>query len=98
MAEVTSESDLIRPVPSATFREMDQGGVLLDVQTGAYFELNESGRVLWQAIVSGSDRQSLIDTLCERYDIPAEEAAAYVASFLDDLGARSLLAEPAPDS
>ena len=36
---------MILPSPQAVFRPLDEGGVVLEVETGAYFEVNSSGRV-----------------------------------------------------
>ena len=39
---------MISPDPSAVFRRLESGGVILTVESGAYFQVNSSGRLIWE--------------------------------------------------
>lgn len=81
----------LRPAANAVFRPLDDGGVILDVETGAYFEVNRSGRLLWETIGAGSTRAALIAALEGEYALPGDMAAADVDEFVSELARRSLL-------
>jgi hypothetical protein len=89
---VSAESSaVIRRSATATFRSLNEGGVLLDLDTGAYFEVNASGRFLWESIGDGTDEGSLVESFAHRWELANEEAAVDVAAFLDELRQRHLL-------
>lgn len=75
----------------AVFRPLDKGGVVLNVETGDYYELNSSGRFLWEQVESGHTRDALIDALTEQYAIDRAAAEADVDDFLGELRGRRLL-------
>ena len=66
--------------------------VVLDLDGSVYLQVNGSGRVLWEALSNGSTQQEMARLLRERFEIGDDRARADVASFLDDLGRRGLLA------
>lgn len=86
----------IRAAASAVFRPLEEGGVLLHVGTGAYFELNASGRFIWEQIAQGTDRAALIQALATQYDLEETTAGADVDEFLAELEARDLLDTTSP--
>jgi hypothetical protein len=86
-------SNAIRPSPAAVFRPLETGGVILNVESGAYFELNSSGCFLWEQVQAGADQDSIATAVAERYDIDLATARADVADFLGDLRERQLVEE-----
>jgi hypothetical protein len=83
----------IRPSAAAVFRPLEAGGVILNVESGAYFELNPSGCFLWEQVQAGSDQDSIATAIADRYDIDLATAQADVAEFLGDLRKRQLVEE-----
>lgn len=81
----------IVPSPNAVFRPLSEGGVILDVETGAYFEVNASGRLLWEQIEHRRDVESLVDSLVGHFSIDGETALGDVEEFLDALRQRGLI-------
>ena len=45
-------------------------------------KLNESGLLLWNKLVAGADRDQLIESILDEYDIDREVAAADVDNFI----------------
>jgi hypothetical protein len=86
-------SNAIRPSPAAVFRPLETGGVILNVESGAYFELNPSGCFLWEQLETGADQDSIATAVAERYEIDLPTARADVADFLEDLRKRQLVEE-----
>lgn len=81
------------PDPAAVFRQLDSGGVILNVENGEYFQLNSTGRVIWETLGDGAERESLIEKLVEVFDVGSHQAAADVDQFLTELKDRSLIRE-----
>ncbi len=74
------------------YKELGREAALLNTQTGDFFTLNESGKIIWKALVVEQlkvEQASL--ALCEEYDVDEKEAQGIVSSFIDDLKAQKLL-------
>ena len=50
--------------------------VLLNVNTGYYFGLDEQGKAFFEALTAGPSVGAVIESLQERYDVPPEQLAA----------------------
>ena len=73
------------------FRALETGGVILNVESGDYYELNTTGRFLWEQVQSGSDPDALAVALADQYGIDQASAEADVETFLGDLRKRHLV-------
>ena len=82
---------MISPDPSAIFRHLENGGVILNVESGAYFQVNASGRFIWETLEGGVERNDLIEAMATNFDISSDRAAADTDAFLIDLDERSLV-------
>jgi len=65
--------------------------VLLNVETGIYFGLDEVGAEIWGQLVQGRSEDQIVDRLLDAYDVDRATLAADVATFLDTLEARGIL-------
>lgn len=63
------------------------------VNFGEMMTLNGSGARLWCVLEQGADRDMLISTLLEEYEVSAEQAAVDVDEFLEKLKAAGCLEE-----
>lgn len=54
---------------------------------------NKTGDVLWQALEKGSDPDSLVQLLIDRFEVDQETAARDVNAFLDQLRKAEILEE-----
>ena len=86
-----TEPTAIRISTSAVFRALETGGVVLNVENGEYYELNATGRFLWEQIESGSDLDASAAALAERYGIDLASARADLEDFMEDLRKRRLV-------
>ena len=60
--------------------------VLLNIDTEAYFGLNEVGSVVWQSLNNGPlDTQSIVNAVTENFDVERTLAAADVSALLATL-------------
>ena len=81
----------IRISKSAVFRALETGGVVLNVESGEYYELNATGRFLWEQLQSGSGPDAMAVALADQYGIDQASAGADVGEFLADLRKRQLV-------
>ncbi|QDX25126.1 PqqD family protein [Sphingomonas suaedae] len=88
-------STRLRRSPTAMSSELPDGFVIMDIESGHYFSLNETGSAIWGALENPVTEGEIVDRLCERFDIPADTCRAKVADFLDRLG-RFRIVEIAP--
>ena len=76
---------------SLFWREVDGEVVALDAVASRYFAANPSAAALWKRLEGGATEEELVDSLCERFSISRDVAAADVAAFVEQLSARGLL-------
>ena len=65
----------------------DGTGVLLNLDTLAYYKLNRTAAALWQEIDSGSAQSldDLVQHTCEKYDVDDQRAHTALGEFLTHL-------------
>jgi hypothetical protein len=62
-----------------TLAVLPDGGVLLDMDSGGLYELNESGCTIWEGLIRHGSREQAAQELSEQFEIPREQAARDVA-------------------
>ena len=63
--------------------EEEGEALLLNVASGQYYALNQTGALVWQALTAGDDPTATVAAAWP--DVPAETIAADVGQVLDDL-------------
>lgn len=67
---------------STVSAELDDEVVLLNVQTGLYFGLDEVGSRIWALLEKGTTEDELIDQLLDDYDVEPDVLEADLARFI----------------
>lgn len=65
--------------------------VLLDVQNGGYFGLNEVGASIWSLIREGKTIGSILAALLQEYDVDEEHLRSDLVQYLSELHSRGLI-------
>jgi hypothetical protein len=65
--------------------------VLLDVNGGMYYTLNEVGGRVWDLLGEGLTMRAIVERLVEEYDVPLDRLDADVRALLDRLRAAKLV-------
>lgn len=79
-------------VPSGVmFRDLDGEAVLLELQTGRYYGLNETGTRMWLLLLEHGRLEPAFQALLEEYEVPAERLRGELMGFVDSLSAQRLL-------
>ncbi len=73
------------------WREVEGEIVVLDLRTSRYLSLNETGGVLWSALLDGVTREDLVARLVDSYGIDEQTAGEDVDAFLASLSEQQLL-------
>ena len=78
--------------PDVVSREVAGEAVLLNLESGLYFGLNEVGSAIWQALDEGSHTlNSLCDLVEDRFDAPRSVIEGDVETLLRALEAHDLV-------
>jgi hypothetical protein len=62
----------LAPQGHVEFRSVEEGGILVDLESGACFQLNRVGADLWKSLSGGATVGAAIDSLRSRYDVASE--------------------------
>jgi hypothetical protein len=65
--------------------------VMMDVETGTYYGLNNVGAEIWRLLESPTSTEDLCTALMHSFDVPLERCTAEVLQFLDQLQAKGLV-------
>lgn len=78
--------------PAVFAAALDNSAVLLDIQSGRYFEFNAVGSDIWTRIAQPQRVDALCDALARSYDGPPDRIQTSVLAFLSHLAERNLIA------
>jgi hypothetical protein len=71
--------------------ELDHEGVLLDLETGEYFGLDEVGMQMWKVLRANGDVDAAQAALLTEYDVAEDTLARDLREFIAKLAERKLL-------
>jgi hypothetical protein len=73
------------------FREISGEAVLLSLQTGKYYGLDEVGARMWALLAELGCLEPAYRTLLDEYDVPPERLQTDLIQLVDKLAAQGLL-------
>jgi Coenzyme PQQ synthesis protein D (PqqD) len=92
---VTGDGDRLRPRDRVLAQRAAEAVVLLDLDAGTYFSLDEVGARVWELCDGTRRAADVVALIQEEYDAPPEVVAADVLALLGELtGERLLVAAP----
>jgi hypothetical protein len=71
--------------PRVTYRDLDEGGVLLDLESGAYHGLNSTGAAIWKLLEGEPTLTELLGAFASRVDEPPPDVEDRVTRFLEEM-------------
>jgi len=77
--------------PEVVYTDLEDGAVLLHLETKFYYSLNEVGQAIWRLLDSAESFEGLIQKLMAEYEVEAEQAKDSVSKFLQELEREQLL-------
>jgi hypothetical protein len=94
------ESQTFCVVSSLTHERLDDEVIAIDLESGAYFALDDAAADGFTILAAGGSLDDAIDAVAIRFAVPPDEARADLERFAEELVAAGLLerveAEPVP--
>lgn len=96
---MTLRRDLkLTPASGVQFQSLGKGGaVLVNMTSGACFELNGVGSEIWSLLQQGASVGDLISRVADRYGIASDTAERDVLPWIDSLRTAGLVGDLGPD-
>ena len=67
------------------YSEIDSEAVILDINTGTYFGLNEVSNRIWQLLQSPASESEIVTQILTEYDVTQEEAEKDLHGLLQEM-------------
>jgi hypothetical protein len=61
----------------------DGDGVLVDLETKRYYQLNETAMIVWDALENGSTAAQIVDEFTTKFDVQQDHAIGSVERILN---------------
>lgn len=82
----------LTPQEHVVFTEFDGGeGVLVDLNTKRYYQLNETAMLVWRCLEQGKPYTEIVGEVIAVYEVTPEHAAASVDRLLHNLESYKLV-------
>lgn len=65
--------------------------VILELKSGVYYGLNETGSLIWQLLQSGKTLLEIQELILAEYDIEPETCTQYIIKLVNQLAAKGLV-------
>lgn len=79
--------------PSVVGEVLDNEAVIINLTSGAYYSLNESGSAIWTLLESGSSRDGILGILRAQFTVDEAMAGRHLDHFLAVLAEEALIVE-----
>lgn len=91
-----SQKDLVAASPDLMMADLEGEAVLLDIESGRYFGLNEVGTHIWTLLDEPRRVEEIVAALQGVYAVPVESLQEDVMAFIEQMISRNLLYLPDP--
>ena len=88
--------DSITVAPDVVFRELDGEAVILNLESGIYFGLDQVGTRIWRLIQEHGALQKVFETMCDEYDVGSDTLEHDLLQLVDELCEKKL-AQASPE-
>jgi hypothetical protein len=90
---VINEQSVLGRQDRVMMQQVEGDSVLLDIDSGEYFSLNDVGGRVWELCDGTRTVGAIADALCAEYDVPRDTAVADARDLLASLAEAGLVAE-----
>jgi hypothetical protein len=77
--------------PAVVFRQLEDGAVLLDVESGVYFGLDEVGSRVWALLLERGTPAAVCDAMLEEFEVEPAVLASDVLRLVGELQQNGLV-------
>lgn len=89
--EVALDNLVVSIPPEVLFQEVGEETVILSIESGEYYGVNEVGSRIWALLVESQPMKNVIGTLIKEYNVSVECVRADLQQFLAQLQSRNLI-------
>lgn len=86
-----ADSSTVVAVDHQTSTQIKGESVVLDLEEGVYYGLNDVGARVWELVQEPARVSELVDAIAEEYDVPREQCIGDVKELLHDLEGYGLI-------
>jgi hypothetical protein len=83
--------DAVTVAPDVVFRELDGEAVLLNLESGMYFGLDQVGTRIWQLIQEHGALQQVFETMRDEFEVGSDALERDLLELVDELRAKGLV-------
>jgi Coenzyme PQQ synthesis protein D (PqqD) len=81
----TDRSLTYKVSPSHLYSEVADDGIILDLESGVYYGLNDTGNQIWQWLQQPKTESEIIALILAEYDVTPEQGAEDVKALLQEM-------------
>ena len=74
-----------------TWKNLSSGYVLLNLDSGEYYALNETASAIWKGFIEQQSNGDIANTLCKDFDCDLEQSNQDILDFFDYLAEEKLI-------
>ncbi len=89
--KIINEKTLVARDPEMLASEMDGEKVMMSIERGEYYGLDETGSRIWDLIENETQVGDIVVQLLEDFDVDRDECARDVLEFLEELKQKGLI-------
>jgi hypothetical protein len=83
--------DIVSASPHQVYTTLGSESVVLQLQAGAYFGMNDVGTAVWNFLQQSRQVADVIEYVVDNYEVSAQVAEAEILSFLQNLAEKGLV-------
>ncbi len=91
MSNITTETVVSRKKEGLLVSELGNEMVMMDIDSGNYIGLNETGRAIWELIEEPVKVDDLIKQLMTKYDISFDDCSKDTLEYLNKMDEQKIL-------
>lgn len=80
--------------PHAVARDLGDELIVLNLQSGQYYSLNDVGKLVWEQLQQGGQRHTILDAVMATFDVDADSARRDLDKLLEELISKGLIVRP----
>ena len=77
--------------PEVVYTDLEEGAVLLHLETKYYYSLNEAGQAIWRMLDSAESLDGLLKEVMAEYEVEEGRAKGSLSRFLQELEREQLV-------
>jgi hypothetical protein len=74
MKRSVSSDAAVKVAPKFSWKKLASGAIVLDLENGEYFTLNDTAALIFEGLSAGKDREAIIGSVVEAYEVSPEKA------------------------